>query len=656
MDSLQDQTFLYREVPVNYDGTGTITDIKGNTISFNQLVQNGNFVDSSNWAGINTPTLSFANNICTITTSRQNSGIQQSNINMVKSHVYFMKASVKNTGTAKMNVSGLGNVNIAVSSSFVEITNIFTLTTATGTYVFQVLSATGDATTIDVTNAMLFDLTAMGIDNLTTTAQVEEWLSTHLGNLPYYDYTTGKLISFNGTGLKTTGKNLVFDTIQHANIASNGVIGSTPSVNYDIHIAKVIKGETYYVSSDENELVIGYFTDVPSVASTTYNGSRTLTTNHVITAEIDGYIGFRTTYGYQYPMIEFGSSPTTYEAYQSNTLSLPTPTYFPFGEDGIGTVRDELIPNTDVYKRMGIVDLGNLTWEYSDNNFSSSGIIGVVKKPSSSAVVANIKCANYVTMSRGDQYPVRTTAKTVSVAPSGTLYISDPSYTDVSTFKSAMANQYLVYELSTPLHNYGVVDLGELEWQYDSTYSRFYSAGIKDIIKKPSANTDVANIVCKDYLVNTSNSTASVNMTIGVASIGWVQIRNTDYNDTAVFKNSLSGKYLLYALETPVAPSVSDLTYPIWQNGTEQILPENTSTPVTSPILCDIDYRTMIPVNATDNPDGSGTITGTGNYRYHSMATLTATPTDEIYRFLRWEDENGNTLSTNSTYSFTVGE
>ena len=49
METLINQEFLYRENPVDYDGTGTITRIKGNTVKINQLVQNGNFADTSNW-------------------------------------------------------------------------------------------------------------------------------------------------------------------------------------------------------------------------------------------------------------------------------------------------------------------------------------------------------------------------------------------------------------------------------------------------------------------------------------------------------------------------------------------------------------------------------------------------------------------------------
>ena len=65
--------------------------------------------------------------------------------------------------------------------------------------------------------------------------------------------------------------------------------------------------------------------------------------------------------------------------------------------------------------------------------------------------MANIVCANYITMSRTNQYPVRTTTKAISMAPSGTLYISDPNYTDATALKNSLSGQYLYYELAEPV-------------------------------------------------------------------------------------------------------------------------------------------------------------------------------------------------------------
>ena len=57
-------------------------------------------------------------------------------------------------------------------------------------------------------------------------------------------------------------------------------------------------------------------------------------------------------------------------------------------------------------------------------------------------------------------------------------------------------------------------------------------------------------------------------------------------------------------------------------------------------------------ISATVNPKETGTVTGTGSYQGHEIATLEATPS-EGYKFVSWT-ENGNVVSTESAYSFEV--
>lgn len=59
-------------------------------------------------------------------------------------------------------------------------------------------------------------------------------------------------------------------------------------------------------------------------------------------------------------------------------------------------------------------------------------------------------------------------------------------------------------------------------------------------------------------------------------------------------------------------------------------------------------------INASSNPNNSGTISGSGTYNYGQTCTLTATP-NPGYTFLRWT-KNGTQVSSNEAYSFTVTE
>ena len=57
-------------------------------------------------------------------------------------------------------------------------------------------------------------------------------------------------------------------------------------------------------------------------------------------------------------------------------------------------------------------------------------------------------------------------------------------------------------------------------------------------------------------------------------------------------------------------------------------------------------------VSATANPSTGGTVEGTGNYNHFTNATLTATPATGYY-FVSWT-ENGNVVSTSTSYGFEV--
>ena len=59
-----------------------------------------------------------------------------------------------------------------------------------------------------------------------------------------------------------------------------------------------------------------------------------------------------------------------------------------------------------------------------------------------------------------------------------------------------------------------------------------------------------------------------------------------------------------------------------------------------------------VPITVSANPTNGGTVTGGGTYNQGQSCTVTATPASG-YTFLRWT-ENGNQVSTNASYTFTV--
>jgi len=559
METLTNQEFLYRENPVDYDGTGTITRIKGNTVKFNQLakcgrsgITIGNVVITKLDFGYN-----YNGQASTIISRAFDDDVDRPNI--INGHKYYIKG-----------LSGGSTSTYCMYLLSTTITNpvIYSATSDINLADFGMRIYNGYQINLNVF-PQIFDLTAMGIDNLTTVEQVETWLSNNIGLLPYYDYTLGDLISFKGTGLKTVGFNQWDEEWEQGILSWTGANSSSSSARIrSKNYISVIPNTTYYAKTptingalqifyyDENKQFISY--EKSSITNGTFQ-----TPNNACFMRFYTYNdGYGATYNHDICInISNPEKNGTYEPYIESTLSLEAlNTLFPTGMKSAGSAYDEATSNR-ADTRIGEVDLGSLKIAYE---------------------------------SQGLAYP---------------------------RFRVTMPSNY-----KRPIS-------GQEQMWYNLACAIYTPNG------SPIAGTGVDMTMSGYY--NTNN----------------IYIYNFSYTSVSDFQQAMSGQYLYYELATPTSQDISiDLTYTVWNGGTEQILPVNDSTPVTSPIIADIDYRGLIPVNAEDDPDGSGIITGTGEYRYHSVATLTATPTDEIYRFLRWEDENGDTVSTSDIYSFIVGE
>ena len=125
-----------------------------------------------------------------------------------------------------------------------------------------------------------------------------------------------------------------------------------------------------------------------------------------------------------------------------------------------GTVADEKTPDGMITRRIGVVDLGTLTWTMYEGS-SATFFYRVIsdarttgKSPDSGI------CARYVgasSVSAGDK---------IFTWNGNQLRIRDDSYTDAATFKAAMSGVYLVYELATPTTEQGSL--------FDPTYGVEY--------------------------------------------------------------------------------------------------------------------------------------------------------------------------------------
>lgn len=98
--------------------------------------------------------------------------------------------------------------------------------------------------------------------------------------------------------------------------------------------------------------------------------------------------------------------------------------------------------------------------------------------------------------------------------------------------------------------NYVEVDLGTLNWEYNSGHLYFQTSSLKNVISTPTNNGRVGNIIANGYGTTTFNTIYgdnSIDMIISQTSDnGLVQVRNLSYTDPTAFKNAIKGTILRY--------------------------------------------------------------------------------------------------------------
>lgn len=262
---------------------------------------------------------------------------------------------------------------------------------------------------------------------------------------------------------------------------------------------------------------------------------------------------------------------------------------------------DEYTSDGKVKRKYGVVDLGTLEWKYDSTydcfNADPRAISGIMKDN------PKLVCSKYPFV--GNYTKLQD--KTCAYIYLRTIAIRDSSYNqDATTFKAAMSGVMLVYELATPttetatpytnpqiVSKYGtleyvtnsivpvghkttyltrdifggyvdlisgklvvdkvMVDLGTLTYTNGDSMKMFFSAGIKDVVKKPASNADIAEIISDSFNPISYNAISlSTTGRICVSTAGNVGIVDGNtYATVDDFKSAMSGKMLCYELATP---------------------------------------------------------------------------------------------------------
>ena len=161
----------------------------------------------------------------------------------------------------------------------------------------------------------------------------------------------------------------------------------------------------------------------------------------------------------------------------------------------------------------------------------------------------------------------------------------------------------------TVTRRYGVVDLGTLDYTYESSSGRSkFTAYITGLATNGgNANAVFAGICAKYRSVSVSATWVDGDISWYGNSINAITIINNAYTDAATFKTAMSGVYLVYEKQTASTSTASPFTSPqiCDKNGTEEYV-----TTGLVPVGHETEYVENLADKLTDIPD-LPTIAGT---------------------------------------------
>ena len=479
----KDDVFTYQVT--DHTGKANINSIKGNTIVWNQLAENGNFATDTRWI-INGGSKSVANNSLTITANDANPYLMQTTSNIKANHKYLMifDATCSRRQRFNFNVAWTSgnnaNTEYAEADTKTRLSVILTPSVAPASFNLY-MAQTEVGATAKLENVQLFDLTIMGLDSITSADEF-----TKLYPLPYYQYNAGELLSFNGTGIKVAGKNLCDNSTITTGYYTSQVLNQDDG--YKTSALIPVQPSTTYIATFYNKSKAPLNRLVYSEWDSNGNFIQQSLATALTTSRNTAFVRIRNYSGQTSNILnddflfqlELGSTATSYADYvEPSTLSLPIAQHFPNGMDGVGSDYDELT-ETKATTRMARVDLGTLNWTYNSNyGFISGGLSRRIKGEITGNANGNIMCSKYNTA----PYNTVTGGQTdkcigVNATSYGYIVISDSAYTDAQAFKASLSGVILVYPLVNPTEE--DVDL-------DLSYST-YEGGTEQLLP---ANTDV---------------------------------------------------------------------------------------------------------------------------------------------------------------------
>ena len=454
------------------NGLAQMTEVGGNSVKFNQLVQNGNFANgTTGWSVAGSASIdSVSNGVVSVTFSNSSARFSTNLPTLIVGHKYLLGADITaytertvrievSAGWAKIQKNG---IELGVETRLSKILEILS-SSAIVPPILQISypAMTADSALMKVSNVTLIDLTAIfGTDaeiaaalgittaEITTDAGVaafEAWLASNIGKQAYYPYNPGSVLNVNMAGIETVGRNLLDPTTGKARIIGAysdvygnyyGITGTHGAITFTSDM-----GETSTITPDEDGKFLLEEPGELSVADAGadccvflwWDGTQTDYAEH---KDEKTYLDVTHIYG---------------KLNGTGDLVRVWPTGMPKVNDLKDTLR---IEDGQVVARrvLGEEDLGTLTYQYSTfQRFYAS--IPSPKHPASQTTKANAVSDQYIVDTFNQtQYTTFGVDRVFGIGPVGydEVYIVDSRYSDPADFKTAVSGQKLYYELATP--------------------------------------------------------------------------------------------------------------------------------------------------------------------------------------------------------------
>lgn len=437
------------------DGVAFLKALKGNSIKWNQLCKMEAFV-SRTINGV-TYTLNQANGIVSVsgtcTATYSIAFITIGDIN--QTHTYFV------IPRGNYNTSGrlvIMNKQILAPMKIVSPTSVNS---------YYALSNGQTADTGESFGAYIFDLTAMGWEDITTADQFAQRLGFASANdIPSFPYDGGSIKHFSASEIVSKGRN----------IWDGGDLVVTADRTGGDNVTASLKGGVTYTFSFENAdgtewrylmrlkdkqgnnitsgVVAGAYITYRSDYNGFFSGRNVSLKNIQITCDQDADMEIRILQG----NLVVGSKVEgccliegdTYKGYKPymTPSSLPLPSVSLYSA---GTARDELdLAQGKLTRRIGVVDMGTLNWEKSTSNRFRCQFAEAL---GTSSGIANVLCAEYENAT--DANVRNNTKENIYALNTGGwiyIYINATFYADnnATQMKAYMQGKVLYYELATP--------------------------------------------------------------------------------------------------------------------------------------------------------------------------------------------------------------